>query len=186
MLTLDLPPAVPAAATPALRPAPPLEPLKLTRILVPTDFSEPALKAVHYAVRLAGQFGASLTLLHVFEVPIYAQNYPGYPGFNLPGEDIHRIYDEAQSQAQARLNVLHEQLQPTELVIEHVLRIGTAYTHIIEAAADTKADLIVIATHGYTGLKHLFLGGTAERVVRHAPCPVLVVRENERDFVPNA
>jgi nucleotide-binding universal stress UspA family protein len=62
--------------------------------------------------------------------------------------------------------------------------VGTPYDRIVEMAKSENADLIVIATHGYTGLKHFYMGSTAERVVRHAPCPVLVVREKERDFVP--
>src|ERR1700712_1807135 len=119
MVTLAPPTVVPTTTqdkvtVPVVGSTPAVVPLKLTRILVPTDFSEPALKAVHYAVRLAEQFGASLALLHVFEVPIFAQNYPGYPGFYLPGEDIQRIYDEAQSQAKERLDILRNQLQPTD------------------------------------------------------------------------
>jgi universal stress protein A len=62
-------------------------------------------------------------------------------------------------------------------------RIGRAFDEITAAAREQKADLIVISTHGYSGVKHVVLGSVAERVVRHAPCPVLVVREHERDFV---
>jgi universal stress protein A len=66
---------------------------------------------------------------------------------------------------------------------EELVHIGRPYEEIITVAKEHKADLIIIATHGRSGLKHAFLGSTAERVVRHAPCPVLVVREREREFV---
>ena len=64
-----------------------------------------------------------------------------------------------------------------------LVRLGQPHREITEAAKELHVDLIVLATHGYTGLKHAFLGSTAERVVRHAPCPVLTVREREHDFV---
>jgi nucleotide-binding universal stress UspA family protein len=67
--------------------------------------------------------------------------------------------------------------------VKVAVRTGTAFLEIAEAAKSLEADLIIIATHGYTGLKHLLLGSTAERVVRSAPCPVLVVREHEHEFV---
>ena len=67
---------------------------------------------------------------------------------------------------------------------ETALRQGSPYVEIIKAAKELGIDLIILATHGRTGLAHVFLGSTAERVVRHAGCPVLVVRESERDFVP--
>ena len=68
--------------------------------------------------------------------------------------------------------------------IETLQRLGVPYEEIVDVAKELAVDLIVIATHGYTALKHFLLGSTTERVVRLAPCPVLVVREGERDFVP--
>jgi nucleotide-binding universal stress UspA family protein len=64
-----------------------------------------------------------------------------------------------------------------------LLRTGQPHTEIVEAARELGADLIVLSTHGHTGLTHALLGSTAEKVVRHAPCPVLVVREKEHEFV---
>jgi nucleotide-binding universal stress UspA family protein len=68
-------------------------------------------------------------------------------------------------------------------VVEKLLvRQGRAFHEIAEAARTLKSDLVIISTHGFTGVKHALLGSTAERVVRHAPCPVLVVRQRERQF----
>ena len=75
------------------------------------------------------------------------------------------------------------QQMPVKLLADSLVRVGHPYQEITQAAQELKADLIVIATHGYTGLKHILLGSTAERVVRHASCPVLTVREREHDFV---
>ena len=70
-----------------------------------------------------------------------------------------------------------------KLIEKTLVRFGRSFHEIADAARTLKVDLIVIATHGYTGLKHALLGSTTERVVRHAPCPVLVVRENEKESV---
>ena len=186
--TLDLPPILPVAPNrssgPLTQPASTRDPLKLTRILVPTDFSEPARKAIRYAAQMAGQFGATITLLHVFELPTYAQSLPEYPTIYQSRDDLQSLYADAKVHAEERLAALRDQLSNESLTADVLMHVGTPYEHIVQAARETAADLIVIATHGYTGLKHLFLGSTAERVVRHAPCPVLVVREHERDFVP--
>jgi nucleotide-binding universal stress UspA family protein len=66
---------------------------------------------------------------------------------------------------------------------QHIVRLGRAWQEVIEIAREQKSDLIILATHGYTGLKHVLLGSVAEKIVRHAPCPVLSVRPEERDFL---
>ena len=196
MNTLELPTTAPAAAVrqsttsgqPLTGPAASAhDPLKLTSILVPTDFSGPAQQAVRYAVRMAEEFGATLTLVHVFELPAYAQGLPDYPTVYLRGEDFQRIYDEAQSQATERVNAVRDGLRSALPTVNALVRRGTPHEEIVGAAKETGTDLIVIATHGHTGLKHFFLGSTTERVVRHAPCPVLVVRNPEdQDADPTA
>jgi universal stress protein A len=150
--------------------------LQLQSILVPTDFSKPSLKALHYAAALAAQFGAKLTLLTVVE-PIGATPDFAYNPLVLDNEAV-RATAEEQLQ-----RLLKRQAIDVALVQRTLVRQGVPFNEISGAASRLKADLIVIATHGYTGLKHVFLGSTAERVVRHAPCPVLVVRENEREFI---
>lgn len=150
--------------------------LQIKYILVPIDFSAPSKKALDYAVPFAEQFGAKLTLLHVVEpvaTPDFANSFP------LMMEN-----DKVRAACKAQLqSLVKEQAIDPKLVEKTLVRQGRAFHEIADAARTLKTDLIIISTHGYTGLKHALLGSTAERVVRHAPCPVLVVREREHEFV---
>ncbi len=151
--------------------------LKLKSILAPVDFSPPSQKAIHYALSFAEQFEAKVTLLYVVEPAVYPTEF-GY----VPAE-IDKLYRTMDESAREKLATLAEKQVPANLRAQTLVRLGQPYREICEAAKELGVDLIVIATHGYTGLKHTFLGSTAEKVVRHAPCPVLVVREREHDFV---
>lgn len=146
--------------------------VKIKSILVPTDFSPPSEKALKYALKFAEQFGATVTLLHVIEqvvvpelgmVPLVATN---------------ELTDAAKNRLERWAKEEGLQIE-TKTAVE----VGQPFYQITETARDLKVDLIIIATHGYSGLKHIFLGSTAERVARHAPCPVLIVRDKEREFV---
>jgi universal stress protein A len=148
--------------------------LKLNRILVPVDFSEPSRKALHYAVYFARQFNAEVLLLHVVELlpppPYYLLADSSSLDIKLREEAVKRLSQwrkEIVSQAPAKATV----------------RSGTAWQEIIRAADESNVDLIIMGTYGRTGLAHFFLGSTAERVVREAPCPAMVVREREHDFL---
>jgi universal stress protein A len=163
-----------------------VQPLRMKNILVPTDFSEPSEKAVRYAQCLAQQFHAHLVLLHVMDQPNYAWGPPEYPSLYLTAEYIDREYQRVRREVEDNLAQLHSDLASRELKTESVILTGTPYDQIIGLAKRREIDLIVIATHGYTGLKHVLLGSTAERVVRHAPCPVFVVREQEHDSLLQA
>jgi len=150
-------------------------PIQLKRILVPTDFSDCSRQALRYAVPFAKEFGAALHLLYVVQV-----NYPTpeMVDFNLPQYEA-----DMRRSAEKQLSVLAGQeiagATPTQLVV----RSGSPFQEIIRAAETLDIDLIIIATHGRSGLAHVLLGSTAERVVRHAPCPVFVVRQKEHEFV---
>lgn len=151
--------------------------IALKRILVPIDFSPLSKKALQYALRFAEQFRAGITLLHVIEpeVPPAFDGLMIAPSINPNGDRTkcaNRLKVLASSMAIRATNYV----QPT-------VRTGLAAYEIVEAAKEFDFDLIVIATHGYTGWKHFAIGSTAERVVRAAPCPVLVVREKEHEFV---
>jgi nucleotide-binding universal stress UspA family protein len=152
--------------------------IRMTKVLVPTDFSEPSRKALAYGQALASAFGASLHVLHAVEEPL-TQGWTGYGVASvLPG-----LREEAMSEAQRRLDdavpASVRDAQPTELVI----RVGDPFAEIVRFARERGADVIVMGTHGRGGMAHLLLGSVAERVVRTAPCPVLTVREKEHEFV---
>ena len=149
--------------------------LGLRRILVPMDFSPDSHKALRYAIPFCEQFGAELFLLNVVEPLAFAD----LSAFPLAAEN-----ERVVAACQAKLNsIARHKKVPRGLVSKTIVRQGQSFVEIAEAARTLKVDLIIISTHGYTGLKHVLLGSTAERVIRHAPCPVLVIRDHERDFV---
>ena len=146
-------------------------PVRIKSILVPVDFSPASKRALEYAVGVASQFKATLTLLHVVEpvaTPDFAASFP------LALED-----ESLMAAAKRQLEQTVKAARVPRGMVEKVLvRFGRSFHEIADAARTRKADLIIISTHGYTGLKHALLGSTTERVVRHAHCPVLVVRQN--------
>lgn len=150
--------------------------LRIKSILVPIDFSPQSEKALAYAVPFARQFGAKLTVMHVVEpvaTPDFAKSFP------LAIEN-----DTAIAESKRHLERVVRDLKIKPAVIgKIVVRYGRSFNEITDAARMLKVDLVIISTHGYTGLKRAVLGSTTERVVRHAPCPVLVVREHEQEFV---
>jgi universal stress protein A len=160
------------SADPIPRRARPMRPavLSIHKILVPIDYSEVSLKALDYALAFARQFKSEVLALHVVDdVPVVA------------GEPVVRPTDtglpQVKDQAERRLIELAASKKRENLRIKTLLRSGSAPNEIIEAAREQEVDLIIVATHGLRGMKRFFLGSTTERVVRHAPCPVLVVRE---------
>jgi universal stress protein A len=151
-------------------------PFKLKEILVPIDFSESSLKALQYALPMAEKFGAHITLFHVIE-PRF-----GPADMMAPAEILEVEGDLVRAGWQKLELLCHQSIKPA-ITSSSLVEMGRPYEEIVAAAKTHKTDLIIIATHGHTGLKHFFIGSTAERVVRHAPCPVLTVREREHDFV---
>jgi nucleotide-binding universal stress UspA family protein len=145
--------------------------LKISKILVPVDFSEFSRKALKYALRMAAQFGAEVTLVHVVEPFIYPTDWM----LPLPQTDFAGARRAIIEQLRALTESYPFAAQP--IVVE-----GKPSQEIIKIAKARKADLIIIGTHGYSGVKHALIGSVAERVVRLAPCPVLTVRPDERDF----
>jgi nucleotide-binding universal stress UspA family protein len=149
--------------------------LKIKTILVPIDFSDTSKKALVYAVRMAEQFGSKIVLLNVVE-PVATPDFAYHP--------LMLETDKAKSAARTALETVGREALMSPAMLDRVLvRYGTPFTEITNVARSVKADLIILTTHGYTGLKRVFMGSTAERVVRHAPCPVLTVREKEHEFV---
>jgi universal stress protein A len=149
--------------------------LKIKKILVPIDFSEGARKALRYAVPFAKTFGASLSLVHVVEPPSFPVDMPVYAPI--------RSEEELAQEAKSRLFSLADEDVDEFVPVNVHVRTGQAYREVTDLAKELETDLIIIATHGYTGLTHLLLGSTAEKVARYAPCPVLIVRETEHEFI---
>jgi nucleotide-binding universal stress UspA family protein len=150
--------------------------INLKRILVPSDFSECSDAAVRYGLELARKFGATLHLLHVVQDP--ATQPWAAEGMAFPlQEDI----DRWQQDARLRL----EQSIPPEDRACATITCATAspFAEILRYATMNEIDLIVMGTHGRSGVSHMLLGSVAERIVRRAPCPVLTVRRPQHDFV---
>ncbi|MEX0727324.1 MAG: universal stress protein [Planctomycetaceae bacterium] len=152
--------------------------IDLKRILLPTDFSEYANTAQIYAVDLAKKFGAELHLVHI-SVDMLAM--VPEPGMNfLPPGDYLRDMQNAAKEGLAK--ILPGDVVDGVKIIREV-RLGTPFVEIVRYAKEANIDLIVIGTHGRTGLAHALMGSTAEKVVRKAPCPVLTVRPDAHQFV---
>ena len=152
--------------------------IRLNRVLVPTDFSEFSRLAVTYACAMAERFGAQLHVLHV--VPDPAMLVPEAAVFSV--ESMQAQSDRLVTDAQKLLRQIPEGSQGSQPVIRDV-RVGAAFLEIIDYAKSQDIDLIVIGTHGRSGLSHILMGSVAERVVRAAPCPVLSVKPSGHQFV---
>lgn len=144
---------------------------KPKQILVPTDFSAPAWSALEDASAIAETYGASLDVIHVWDIPTFA--VPGdIAGYALPNT----LIDAVSAQSHNMMEELLNQARAKGVAIRKASVVpGNAGRGIVEFAALGSYDLIVVGSHGRTGLARAMLGSVAERVVRHAPCPVLVV-----------
>jgi universal stress protein A len=150
--------------------------MEIRSILLPTDFSEHAAYALSYATSLARRFGAALVCVHVIEPMMPAVGYAGLSE-PLPMVDVS---DQLEESAARELPKIAGSDECAGLAVEEVIAHGDAATEIVRVASEREIDLIVIASHGRTGLGRILFGSTAESVVRHAPCPVLVVKPNQK------
>ncbi|MCU0452927.1 MAG: universal stress protein [Bacteroidetes bacterium] len=133
-------------------------------LLVPTDLSPFSFSVLKYALEIADLFSAQLTVLHVVD---------------RHAEHVHQTDGERERSARAAVDVLLHQAGAEGRPIGVVLRHGPAVSEIVKAARDLAADLIVMCTHGRTGMRHVLVGSVAEKVVRLSPCPVLTMRPEE-------
>ncbi len=146
--------------------------MPIKRVLVPVDFSGDSLNALAYARELVKPFKAEVVLVHVVE-PIY---YAAPADMYMTSPNLASIIEEQQQVAAQQLKRLAGDLEKKGHRVRTVLKNGSPAQVIIDTAERTAADLIIMATHGHTGLAHLFMGSVAEKVVRTAACPVLTVR----------
>jgi nucleotide-binding universal stress UspA family protein len=146
--------------------------LTISRILVPVDFSAYSERALDYAIALAARLDASLHLLHVVEDPMVT-------GALVPEgvmTDFAELRAELMADAEQRLLAYRGQAERAGVPVVTAARWGFTSATILEYAAGLNIDLVVMGTHGRTGMAHLLMGSVAERVVRQAACPVLTVR----------
>ncbi len=143
--------------------------IDVQRIRVPLDFSESAGSILAWAGHLAEEHGSAVMLLHVYHLPVEFQQLEGA---YLPPD----FWANVKSEAEQKLEEHAVSLRQAGVTVECYVREGYPATVIVEEADALRSDLIVIGTHGHSGLKHLLLGSIAERVVQKAPCPVLTVK----------
>lgn len=152
-----------------------------TRVLWPTDFSEQSCLGGRYARAFAQAFAAELHVLHVCQ-PLFA------PGVDLPlsaGLNVGVSQKELLDAADSRMKHLVAREFPDWPRLKQDVCVGVPWQEICSYVEAANIDLIVIGTHGYTGLRHALIGSTAERVVQHARCPVLTVKDDGRGFLRN-
>jgi len=140
------------------------------RFLVPVDFSEDANQAVTYAIDLARKLGARLTLLHVIQLLPWGS---GEMGVTVP----YTYFQELEADITSRMQAALERVTAAGLEGEMAVVHGVPFQEILAMAKAQQVDLIIMGTQGRTGLQHVLMGSVAEKVVRLAPCPVLVVRQ---------
>ena len=153
--------------------------ISINKILHPTDFSANSTHALNYACAFAAHFGAELHLIHVV-VDLSLVTLPPIDGYLPEG-----YYENARKHANDELAKMPPAKMADNIRIVRQVLDGSAFLEIIRYAKDNKIDLIVMGTHGYSGLTHLVMGSNAEKVVRKSPCPVLTVHpENHEFFIP--
>ena len=146
----------------------------MKRIVCPTDFSQAAATAERQAAALAGPLGAEIVLLHVAsETPLWRET--------LGTPQVRAVFEAQRKWAADALAERAVALAGQGVSARGLVKVGVPWEQIVRLAADEGADMIVMGTHGRTGLDRLLLGSVTERVVRRAPCPVLTVRPDDRD-----
>ncbi len=152
-------------------------PMSLTKVLFPTDFSDFSLQALDYAAALAQDYGADLHVLHV--VPTAEMVLPVEPAAPIVDTSF---FDQMEAGAEERLQTVVPAEVARRVDVTLAMRKGAAFVEIVRYAREEGISLVVIATHGRTGLRHALFGSVAEKVVRKAPCPVMSVRPKGHDF----
>jgi nucleotide-binding universal stress UspA family protein len=143
----------------------------LKRIVCPTDFSEPSLEGLHNAIELAEKYDAELIIVHVIEPPVWSGLSYSPTGFNPPD-----LTESLKEESTKNLNKLQSELVPDNIPCRLLTLEGKPADRIVTLSNEQSANLIVIATHGYSGFHRFVFGSVTERVVRTASCPVLTIR----------
>lgn len=151
------------------------------RILFPTDFSRCSLDVLPQAVDVVSGSEAELLFVHVLPVePATPWDVPPYADFGLAVMPVHEYQEKLEEEVDRRLHALVEERVPNSVPARILVRRGDPAREIVQVAVDEKVDLIVMATHGWTGWRHFVFGSVAERVLRESTCPVLVLKGAEK------
>jgi nucleotide-binding universal stress UspA family protein len=150
--------------------------IQYSSVLLATDFSDTAAHAAQHAAGIARTHEATLHLVHVVE------DFSYWESFNVKHFPSPEVYDELSSNARIALDDLLSEEERTGFEVETHVRHGKPFVEIIRAARDVEADVIVVGSHGRSGLAETLFGSTAEKVVRKAPCAVLIVRHPDHAF----
>ena len=153
--------------------------LRLKRILVPTDFSEGSERALKYAIRLGKPYQAEIVVLHVFHLKEYLALLSQRD--DIDSGIANEVLEAAKTRAIEKLEEFVRRVGNEDGMMLPILLVGVPFEEIVRYAAEQKIDLIVMPTHGRTGLAHFLLGSTSERVISHSVCPVLVLRTRPDD-----
>jgi nucleotide-binding universal stress UspA family protein len=151
------------------------ERIRLENILIPTDFSQVSLKALTYGAAMARQFGATLSLLHVVE--------PTPPFTGLEGVPLAVDVSQETSDAESRMAEYAANYVPSDVAVTSLVRHGSAAHEISDFAKTHNIDLVIASTHPHNRVSRAMFGGITERIVHQAPCPILIVREREHEFL---
>lgn len=152
--------------------------IQLSNILMPTDFSEVSLVSVKYARSLAEQYEATLHCIHVVD-----ESYQYWAGLGPEGVPAGPSYEDLIRQSREYMReFIDRQLSGMSVPVVTDILAGRPFMEIIRYAREKSIDMIVIATHGRSAIQQVLLGGTTEKVVRKAPCPVLTVRQGQHEF----
>ncbi len=149
---------------------------KINKILAPIDFSDFSKHALKYSVEMAEHFSAELFLIYVIEPSFYPADF-SMGQISVPTAELETI-----KHAREQLDLLAEEKIRKRVKYNTMIKTGRPFVEIIDTASEEDIDLIIISTHGHTGMEHLLFGSTAEKVVRKAPCPVLTLREPLKGF----
>ena len=153
-----------------------MDEVKIQKVLCPLDYSEYSQHGLEYALHRADMMNSQVHVLHTGDValrPSYRR--PGMPGLGMPVEEL-------EAGANDRMDEIVEECRETHENTQGSVRTGTPFLEIINYAKELPADLVVMGTHGRTGLKHMLIGSVAEKVVRKSPCPVLTVKHPHHQF----
>jgi len=155
--------------------------INLETILVPTDFSEFSKYALQYAIAFAQTFKARIIMIHI--TPEREMDVIRQASVHMQGENFEELVKQRKAEDRKQLDEFIPPELKKGITVETIHRVGIPFMEIIKAAREKAVDLIVIATHGKSGLSHILFGSVAEKVVRKAPCPVLSIRHPEHEFI---